>query len=350
MEEGQTVAARLWFSYGEPRSGDLDNLRQAADWWLARDRLDLMVRLATATTNDFHWQARFDEPAEWMATALAREAELPRTLRSRCYTTLTAIAEMRGEFFAANEHARTAAALAEDPADAGPAYSFLVDNLVWIDPDEAERLLQSASEWAKALGPRVGHYIRSAQAMLAAARHDYDRAVALLSQVEFRHVARIGSFQHCAIHLLRGDVAAATAALEGSSLRTGSWFEYYPPFLRALIATVRGDHAAARAQLVEAVALVRRWKIPLGLADCVAGCAVVAFHTGDTVRASELLAAVQSATGGGLRTPISMLVFRHYRRAVRTALDRPTVTRARAAGAALRLEAALTRELGMSFQ
>jgi len=348
MEEGQGFQARLWFSYGEPRAGDLDNLRQAADWRLAQGRLDLMVRIATATTNDFHWQARFDEPVEWLATALACEAELSRTLRSRCYTSLAAIAEMRGEFFSANEHARAAAALADDPADAGPAYSFLVDNLIWIDPDEAERLLQSAPEWTKSLGSRAGHYSRAAYAMLAAGRHDYDRAVALLSQVEFRHVARIGSFQYCVIHLLRGDLAAAIAALEASSLRTGSWFEYYPPFLRALIATVRGDHATARTLLVEAVALVRRWKIPLGLADCVAGCAVVAFHMGDPERASELLAAVQSATGGGLRTPISMLVFRHYRRAVRATLDRPTVMRARAAGAVLTLEAALTRELGVS--
>ena len=94
------------------------------------------------------------------------------------------------------------------------------------------------------------------------------------------------------------------------------------------------------------MAIVRRSKVPLGLADCVVGCAVIAFHSGDLPRASELLSAVHAATGGGLRTPMSMAVYRHYVREVRAKLDREARARARAAGTELSLEGALDRELG----
>jgi predicted ATPase len=344
--EGQGVQARLFFQFGEPIVDDLDNMRQAVDWWLAQGRHDLMVRIATATTNSFHMQARFDEPDEWLAIALAHETELPRVLRVRCYTALAAAAEMRGQFFIANEKARAAIALADKPADAGGAYSFLLGNLMWIDPEEAERLLESAPQWATPLGPWADTYIRAARGRLASARHDYDQAAALLSGVNLRN--RGSPNQLVVVHLLRGDVAAAAAVLEQAVGLERSWVEYYRPLLRALIATRGGDHASARVQLMEAVAQVRRWKVPLGLADCVVGCAVVAFHAGDPERASELLAAVHGATGGGLRTDMSILVYRHYVRAVRAALDRPAVAQARAAGAALTLDAALARELAVS--
>ena len=49
-----------------------------------------------------------------------------------------------------------------------------------------------------------------------------------------------------------------------------------------------------------------------------------------------------------MRTDRSLLVYRHYVRAVRAALDRAAVAKSRAAGAALALDAALTRELAVS--
>ena len=80
----------------------------------------------------------------------------------------------------------------------------------------------------------------------------------------------------------------------------GTWLEFYRPLLRALIATPGGDHVAARLQLGAAVAQMRRWKIPPGLADCVIGCAVVAFHACDPERGSKSLAAVQGRPTHGL--------------------------------------------------
>jgi hypothetical protein len=254
-------------------------------------------------------------------------------------------AEMRGDFFAANEQARIAIALADDPSQAGGAYSYLTENMVWIDPDEAERLLEAAPRWTKPLGSRAHNYICALRGMLAAARQDYEEALRLFKQGDLSGFAAGLPSGLLAVHLLRGDVSEATAILERDAASAVGWVDYFEPLARARIASRSGDHCAAHAHLREAVARVRRWKVPLGLADCVVGCAVDAFHAGDPERASELLAAVQAATGGGLRTPASMIAYRHYRRAVRGALDQATVARARAAGAALTLEAALAREL-----
>jgi predicted ATPase/class 3 adenylate cyclase len=346
--EGPGVQVLLWFPQGDVQTAraDLDNMRQATDWWLTQGRYDLVVRMAASTISAFHNHGRFDEPAEWLERALAREAELPRALRVRCYTALAAAAEIRGEFFVANERARAAVALAEDPVEVGGAYSFLVGNLTWITPDEAERLLETAPVWTKPLGPRAEDYIWVMRGWLATARHDYDQAIACLSRANVS--TRLGSALFV-VRLVRGDIAEAAALLESPAMQgiVSEFFEYYQPFLRALITAVGGDRATARAHLVEAVALVRRGKIPLGLADCVIGCAVAACHAGDPERASELLAAVQAATGGGLRTPMSMCLYRHYVRTVRTALDRAVVARARAVGATLTLDAALARELSV---
>jgi len=336
-----------WPSFASPAlAAELDNVRQAADWWRAQERYDLLARVATGSFVDFEVQARFDETAEWVNVALAHEGDLPRALRARCHAAWAAVLEMRGEFYVANERARVAIALAGDPADAGDAYALLAANLTWIDPDEAERLLARAAEWTTSLGSAAADFIRSERGMLLLARHDYDRAVAELSGARPEGFGRVATFLVVA-HLLREDGAAAATVLDRSleSQPMWGWPAYFVPYFRAVIAAVSGDVSAARARIADTTALVRRWKIPLGLADCVVACAIAAFHSGDLPRAAELLGAVYAATGGGLRTPMSMAIYLHYVREVRSRLDREARARARAAGATLSLEEALAREL-----
>jgi len=353
--DGAAIGIRCWFGFQSPDlADDLDNLRDAAEWSLAEGRRDVMVRIAAATTRAFESQGRIDEADAWLALAIPDAAEMPSTLRARCHAAWAEAAEMRGDFALANERARAGIAMAERDEDAGGAYSILVANLIWMDPNEAERLLARAPAWTRSLGPLAESYLLTARGSLACARHDYDQAVDLLS----RAVALGGNvlsflrkFELCVAHLMRGDTSAATAVLDArrpdERTEARTWSAYYEPYLRAHIAAVRGDAVGARAKLLETAGLVRRWKISLGVADCVVGCAVLAYHGGDSARASELLASIQAATGGGLRSPMSMCVYRHYVRAVRSRLTRQDRIDARAAGAALTLEAALARELPM---
>src|SRR5262249_31941778 len=157
------------------------------------------------------------------------------------------------------------------------------------------RLLEHADEWAAPLGASAAGFVRGTRAVLACARRDYERAAALFSSVgdawNFRGPA--GGTAAVA-YLLLGNVAAAEKTLDlfSPSWVLPGWPGYYLGLFRALLAAARGDQTTARAQLIEAVAIIRRWKVPLGTADGVLGCAVLAFFAGRTERASELLASI----------------------------------------------------------
>jgi tetratricopeptide (TPR) repeat protein len=328
---------------------EVDNLRQAIDWWRDAGRLEDMARLAASTISEFHGQARFDEVEEWLQAALAEDG-LPRALRARCLAAWAIAVEMRGDFPLATQIAEEAIATAEHPSDACGAHGILVHNLAWAAPDEAERLLENAAEWAAPLGTAAAGVIGAARAIVACARHDYDEAVA--------HISGIGSVNDggvfggpaggivATIRILHGDLDEAESILESLFLSDERWPQYYFPLLRGIIDARRGDIAGAREKVGESVAHSHRWRVPLATADGVLGCAAIAFHAGRTERASELLACIAAATGAALRSPMSMCLYRYYRREVRAGLDAATVARARSAGISLSLEAALAAELG----
>lgn len=329
---------------------EVDNLRQAIDWWRDAGRVEEMALLAACTVNEFHSHGRFDEVREWLREALAAGDDLPGALRARCLAAWAMAAEMDGDFVGANQHAESAIAAAEHPADAGAAYGLLAHNLVWVAPDEAERLLENAEEWAAPLGSALGAVIASIRTAVACARHDYDRAVEAIAAVgdAFDGGVLAGPTGGIIVvaRVLHGDLEEAEAMLDRLRIPHGRWPQYYAFLLRAVIDACRGDFAGAREKLAGSVAIIRQWKIPLVAADGVLGCAVLAVHEGRMERASELLACIAGATGGFLRSPMSMCLYRHYRREVRAALDAATVARARAAGESLSLEAVLEAELG----
>ena len=328
---------------------EVENLRQAIEWWRDAGRLEDMALLAASTVNEFHSHARFDEVEDWLQAALG-EGGLPRALRARCLAAWAIAVEMRGDFPLATQIAQEAIATAERSSDASGAHGILVHNLVWSAPDEAERVLENAAEWAKPLGAAAPGLIGQARAIVACARHDYDEAVAHISGVDDVDDGEIFGGSASAIvatvRILHGELDEAEAILESVSLSDQRWSRYYLPLLRGIIDARRGDIAGAREKIKESVAHSRRWKVPLAISDGVLGCAAIAFHAGRIERASELLACIAAATGGALRTPMSMCLYRYYRREVRSALDAATVARARSAGKNLSLEAALAAELG----
>jgi hypothetical protein len=327
---------------------EVDNLRQAIDWWRDAGRLEEMALLAASTVNEFHAHARFTDVEEWLQAALAEDA-LPRALRARCLAGWAIAVEMRGDFPLASHIAEQAIATAERPSDAAGAHGILVHNLAWVAPDEAERLLENAAEWAKPLGTAAPGVIGQARAIVACARDDYDAAVAHISGVDNVDDGDIFGGSASAIvatvRILHGELDEAEAILESVSLSDQRWTRYYLPLLRGIIDARRGDIAGAREKVRDSVTNSRRWKIPLATFDGVLGCAAIAFHAGRIERASELLACIAAASGGALRTPMSMCLYRYYRRAVRAALDAATVARARSAGKNLSLEAALAAEI-----
>jgi predicted ATPase len=353
LRETEAGAATLAFVAGlldtVPRTDfDLDNVRQAAEWFLANEQYDRLARVAVAATNEFLSQARLEEPEVWLAAVLARPDALSADLRTACLASFATVAEIRGDFPLANERARAAAALGTGTAAVATAYGLLVTNLTWMDYGEAERLVDVAVAAAKRANVAPGPLEDDLRAGLALARGDYAEAVARAGSLASQARGLIwGRYTLSVALLLSGDAAGASRTLDAIAmprvLRT--WVSYFLTLLRALVVAQRGDHGEARRLLLQAVSAVRRWKVPLGLADCVLGATVLALGRGDYPRASELLAAAHAATGGSFRSPASMCLYRHHARALRDLLDRETAARARAAGSALSLDEALAREL-----
>jgi hypothetical protein len=241
--------------------------------------------------------------------------------------------EMRGDFVAASRIARTAIESAEHPSDAGGAYGILVQNLAWFSPDEAERLLENAAEWTRPLGDAAAGMIAGAGAIIACARYDYPGAASRV-----RGVADAGeggvfggpaSAIAAVIHVLNDEIDEAEAILARVVFRQDRWPRYYLPLLQGIVDARRGDIAAATDKIRESVTYARRWKVPLAAPDGVIGCVALAYHAGKVERASELLACITAATGGALRSPMSMCLYRYYRREVRSVLDADTVARIR---------------------
>jgi hypothetical protein len=258
------------------------------------------------------------------------------------------VAEVQGDFALANERARATIAMSTEPATVAQAYGVLIANLTWMDLAQAERLVDEVDEWRARAGIELGGFIKRARGVLALASGQYDRAVAILRETYARrsHLEpwTWSRTDLVIAHLFAGNAAAASDMVADLGQARG-WQNYFPAYLGALIAAAQGDPALARVRVRECLAAVRRWKVPLGLVDCVVACAVIAFHAGDIERASELLAAAHTASGGNFRTPSSVAVYRHYAHAVRDGLDAERSRRARAAGATLSLETALAREL-----
>jgi hypothetical protein len=308
-----------------------------------------MALLAASTVNEFHAQARFEEVEEWLQAALAEEG-LRRPLRARCLAAWAIAIEMRGDFPQATQIARDAIVAAERPSDAGGAYGLLVHNLAWYAPDEAEVLLEKAGEWAAPLGTAAPAVIGGARAIVACARHQYDRAMQCVT-ASLGDASKGGIFSgpaggiEATVRVLYGDLEGAEAILDTLFLAGERWPRYNVPLLRGIIQARRGDFARAREEVREAVAESGRWRVPLAKADTVLGCVAIAFHGGRIERASELLGCISAATRGALRSPMSMCFYRHYRGALRAALDAEAVARARAVGSQLSLDAALAAEL-----
>jgi predicted ATPase/class 3 adenylate cyclase len=357
LHQAEATAPTFSFAAGlldlPPRADlDLDNVRQAAEWFLANNQYDRLGRVAVATTNELLAQARLEEPDLWLAAALAAPDALSADLQTACLASAAYVAEIRGDFPLANERARAAIAIGAAPGAVTAAYGLLVTNLTWMDYAEAERLVDGAVAAAKRAQIPVSALEDDLRAGLALARGDYSEAVARAAALTSKPTELIwGRYTLGVALLLNGDPATAGRVLDAMATPNllRSWSAYFLTLLRALVVAEQGDKREARRLLLESAAIVRRWKVPLGLADCVLGTAVLAFRRGDYHRASELLAAAHAATGGSFRSPASMCLYRHHARALRHELDRETAARARAAGATVTLDEALARELALEL-
>jgi hypothetical protein len=146
-----------------------------------------------------------------------------------------------------------------------------------------------------------------------------------------------------ALHLV-GDQAGAEAEAPRRRrvFQTGGG-EHSRHLLLTLTAAADARLDDANRELAAAAALVRRYRYPLTLNDCVIVCGALAAMEGRLERACVLLAAV--ADRGFVRSPEIWGVYLHYRRRVRAGLDPDQIRRCRTEASSVDLDRVLDEEL-----
>jgi hypothetical protein len=332
-----------------PIALDVGNLRAARVWAHETSDGTRVARLCVALFwNSSAFDPAWHEERAWCETALAYESLEPDV----CADTL-AVASFgdiaAGEWAVAIERARRAIALACEPGEGmtGGAYIPMVIALMVSDPDAADRVIDEGMEHIRrtrspAFPPVL---LASFKVGTALMRGDAARAVELGRAYETVGVPRADTSLGLAyaLHLVGDQAGAAAEAARRRHVLQNGGGEHACHLLLALTAaaTARWDDAAR--ELAAAAVLVRRYRYPLTLNDCVIVCAALAAIEGHLERTSVLLAAV--ADRGSVRTPELWAVYLHYRRLARAGLDAATVRRCREEARTVDLERALDAEL-----
>jgi hypothetical protein len=287
------------------------------------------------------------EEREWCRTALGYE-----TLDPQLRAETLAITSFRdigiGDWGAAIEHAHAAIALAPEPGEGfvPAAYAPLAIALMVTDPAAADRAIDEGLERIRlARAPTFGApMLASLRIGTALMRGDARAAVERGRVTSPGHLFAQPLGVAFALHLLgEHDAAEADARRSPLLMRSSGVGEHGRQLLYALTAAARGQREAAGRQLAAAAGLVRRYRYPLTLNDCLVVCGALAALERRFERACVLLAAV--ADRHFVRSPEIWAVYLHYRGIVRAALDAATVHRCRAEARTVDLDRALDDEL-----
>jgi hypothetical protein len=156
-----------------------------------------------------------------------------------------------------------------------------------------------------------------------------------------------------ALFALYGDTRTALGLKSRASPARVPVEQFWYELSQAVLASAQGQFDDAEQHLATLTSLVRDFAVPRGEVACLIGFAKVALDRGDYVRASRLLAAVNTSVGPEDRplaygALLDRLVYVHCAEALREVLDPETARTTQAEGAALSLKDALDAELARS--
>ena len=83
-----------WF---ERLEAELDNIRAAHSWALARGEAELSLRLAGALGGFWYWGGHYGEARGWLEAALAQEDRTPTLVRAKALAAVSSMAWAQGD-------------------------------------------------------------------------------------------------------------------------------------------------------------------------------------------------------------------------------------------------------------
>jgi predicted ATPase/class 3 adenylate cyclase len=355
-------------------ASEIDNLRAAADWCTARRDFRELARLAIHLGAYWAFGA-YREGRQWYSRALETPDSLTDELRLACHANLARLCGTSLDREAGCAHATKVVELARGRTSPYLALAYgqrgFMNTILASAPgqpaslaDDARRDCAAAVETAlDGLDTEWVVQTRLLWAMAEcvlddqrAAAHYYTEVLDAIRSADERHAMLDQVLAGLAVsrHLLGETDAATDAAMEGLALDTTVPIPSYEGvFYRVELAPAlaAGGHADfARELLRDEIARVRRVGVPLAENHVLGVVGVVEYLRGDFYRAARLMAASRRLGGARgseipFRTPGSVSLYRHYMPRVREELGREQARRAREAGQAMTVGAALTYAL-----
>ena len=354
----------------EAVGGEIDNLRAAADWCLADDRPDLLVRLVTRMAGVWFVGNSYRTARQLLDQALQQEVRLSIDEQVACHAVLAWLCILSLDLPAAALHGQRGAEQAEGRVGgfavlAQTMRAFAVSargTRPGADPKLTAQARQHAGKAVEDARAGLPAAWRALAELFAAyvEMHagELDAAAAWFSaSADSASMARVEGWQ---LHAALGGLAAArqltaqtSAALDASSRLlavhesagthwpvTDLWLVEAVP---ALVAG--GQHALADRHLRQGAATLRRNGVDLAPNLFLGVAGVVEFLRGRPDRAGRLMGASRGlgaveADSIRFRTPITLALYLRYTALVRAALGPEEARRARDEGRAMTLDEA----------
>jgi predicted ATPase len=329
---------------------EADNLTAALEWCRQHGQYELCARIAVRMAT--HWFSNF-RLGEMMAWGRDLDAGLPaedRDHRAMAFLLCSMAAALAGESEDVEVYSARACELA-DPHSWVRAEALYAQAVNWsiLDPLRSEPLFEEAVEIELSYGrsPDPVSYVLLYLARLRRAG-GREEALALLGGWLADLGGSIVPPHVPGVFALYGEIRIALELKSRIPTPRAPIARFFGEFSDALLASGQSHFDEAEQHLATMTVVVREFAIPRGEADCLIGFAKVALDQGDYVRASRLLAAVDSSVGPGkrsFRTAMDALVYDLCTRDLREVLDPQAALTLHAEGAALSLKEALDAEL-----
>jgi predicted ATPase len=302
---------------------DLDNLRAAMAWFLARDEAEQALRLAVALARFWDYHSRLDEGRRWLETALARASAdaVSPNLRGMAFHATGVLARSQGDYQLAQHFQNHALGLFRE-ADDTRGIAFTLNSLgtvaLYVGDERAGTLYTQGLALMREIG-------------------DLDGIAAILANLGYGALLGgdySGAIAHC-------DESLAIYRRLGSKLGTANVLGILG---RAVLE--QGDRARATSLLRESLALNREAGNKWYIAECLEGLAGVAAMD-QPVRSVRLFAAAAALCdriGVGLPS-FDRTTNERYLVQARGQLDNEVLAAAWEAGRSLLLEEAIGEAL-----
>jgi hypothetical protein len=333
-----------------PLVDEADNLTASLEWCRQQYRYDLCARIAVRMSSYWYSFARTSEMMAWWQELNASLPPNDGDHRAMAFLLRSRTAGLTGEFDVLDEYSAQASALADPHSWVGVEARYLqAIYCSMIDPPRGNHLFEQAFEIDASMGVAPDPVYFQTYYLSRLRRADgLDEARAVLDHLRTDLRDSTPTPFLAAVFALYGDARTALELMSRIRPADLPMRHLVTEFSKAVLASAQGEFDQAEQHLATFASLVRAHAVAPAEAGCLIGFAKIAVDRGDFVRASSLLAAVDSSisredrpVGFGLED----LVYVHCTRVLRDLLDHETARTTQAEGAALSLKDALDAEL-----